>query len=96
MTGYRGRIGLYELLELDEGMTDAVRRSDLAEFERLAHLSEDFVPLVQVGLNYAAEGTTSVEEIMRICSGLEPAVVGEVPDPLMADLQNEQQLQQPA
>ena len=96
MTGYRGRIGLYELLELDDGMTDAVRRGDFTEFERLAHLSPGFVPLVEVGLTYAAEGITSVEEVMRICSGLEPPSIEEDADPLLTDLQNEQQLQQPA
>ncbi|HET7133021.1 MAG TPA: GspE/PulE family protein, partial [Gammaproteobacteria bacterium] len=29
MTGYKGRIGVYELVEIDAGMADAIRRNDL-------------------------------------------------------------------
>ena len=36
MTGYRGRIGVYELLVMDGALADAIRREDLGEFERLA------------------------------------------------------------
>ena len=97
MTGFRGRIGIYELLELDESMTDAVRRSDLKEFERLAAANEQFTPLVEAGLSYASEGVTSVAEIMRICSGLETAKQADPEDQLLEDVKDEQALmQQPA
>src|SRR5262249_48734668 len=36
MTGYKGRIGVYELLEIDAGMADAIRREGLGELDRLA------------------------------------------------------------
>ncbi len=71
MTGYRGRIGVYELLELDAGLTEAVRRSDLAEFTRLAKAKQSFVPLTMCALNYAVEGVTSIEEVMRVAAGLD-------------------------
>ena len=70
-TGYRGRIGVYELLELDAALTDAVRRSDVAEFSRLAKAKPSFVPLTQCALNYAIEGVTSIEEVMRVGAGLD-------------------------
>jgi phosphohistidine phosphatase SixA len=36
MTGYRGRVGVYELLEVSAPIAEAIRRSDLGELERLA------------------------------------------------------------
>jgi len=35
-TGYRGRIGVFELLVLNEALADALRRSDSADFVRIA------------------------------------------------------------
>jgi MSHA biogenesis protein MshE len=71
MTGYRGRIGVYELLEIDAALADAIRREDLSEFSRLARRKPTFVPLVSCGLDRALAGTTSIEEVMRISAGLE-------------------------
>jgi MSHA biogenesis protein MshE len=71
MTGYRGRIGIYELLEIDSILADAIRRGDVADFARLAKQQHGFVSLVQRALNYALEHTTSIEEVMRVTSGLE-------------------------
>jgi MSHA biogenesis protein MshE len=71
MTGYRGRIGIYELLEIDSILADAIRRGDVADFARLAKQQHGFVSLVQRALNYALEHSTSIEEVMRVTSGLE-------------------------
>ena len=73
-TGYRGRIGVYELLELDEALTDALRRSNSSEFAQLAQQKKDFRPFVLCALDYATTGITSVEEAMRIASGIEKYV----------------------
>ncbi len=79
-TGYRGRIGVYELLELDEGLTDALRRSDSAEFAQRARHKRDFRPFVLCALEYAVAGITTVEETMRISSGIEK-YTEDVPEP---------------
>jgi MSHA biogenesis protein MshE len=71
-TGYKGRIGVYELLELDAPLMDALRRDDTAGFANAAAQKTDYVPLVQVALDYAKQGVTTLEEVMR--------VVGEVPE----------------
>jgi MSHA biogenesis protein MshE len=71
MTGYRGRVGIYELLEVDAGMAAAIRVNDLAELERLAAAAAGFVPLVERALDYARDGTSSVAEIMTSLAGLE-------------------------
>jgi MSHA biogenesis protein MshE len=71
MTGYRGRIGVYELLEIDAEMADAIRRTDLAGLDRLVARLPGFVPIVQRALKFAIDGVTSVDEVMRGMSGLE-------------------------
>jgi MSHA biogenesis protein MshE len=71
MTGYRGRVGVYELLEIDAEIADAIRRTDLAALERLAARRPTFVPLVRRALQFAIAGVTSVDEVMRSMSGLE-------------------------
>ncbi len=71
LTGYRGRIGVYEMLEMDNGLTDALRREDLGEFVSLAAKKRSYVPLVNCALDYAIEGVTSLEEVIRIAGGLD-------------------------
>jgi MSHA biogenesis protein MshE len=71
MTGYRGRIGIYELLEIDTPLADAMRRADLGEFTRIAKNQPGFVPLVDRALAYAVRGMTSVGEVIRVSAGLD-------------------------
>ncbi len=66
-TGYRGRIGVFELLELDEAMADALRRNDAGSFASAA-ASANFRTITQNGLDYAVAGTTSITEVLRVCS----------------------------
>jgi MSHA biogenesis protein MshE len=83
MTGYRGRIGIYELIELDASLADTVRRGDLTQFSNLAKAQAGFVPLSRRALGYAAAGMTSIEEVMRVTSGLEEWDAG---SPLLEDV----------
>ena len=71
MTGYRGRVGVYELLEVDAPIADAIRRSDLTGVEQLAAKLPHFVPLVRGALQLAIDRVTSLDEIMKSTSGLE-------------------------
>ncbi|MCH6562991.1 MAG: type II/IV secretion system protein [Myxococcales bacterium] len=63
-TGYRGRIGVYELLELDPQMADALRQNDQVQFIRLA--SESMETLAHCALDYALQGITSLTEVFRV------------------------------
>ena len=65
-TGYRGRIGVFELLQIDIDLADALRRNDSADFARLARGQKEFVSLAQCALDYAKQGVTSIEEVIRI------------------------------
>ena len=73
LTGYRGRIGVYELLEMDGDLTDALRREDLSEFVALAARKKSYVPLVNCALDYAISGITSLDEVLRVAGGLDAA-----------------------
>ncbi len=65
-TGYKGRIGVFELLEMNNAMMDALRREDTEDFARCARENPSFTPFGVMAFNYALEGTTSVEEVLRV------------------------------
>jgi MSHA biogenesis protein MshE len=71
LSGYRGRIAVYEILEIDRLLADAVRRGDLEGFTRAARSSEGYVPLAQAAIDYALSGLSSLAEAMAVGSGLE-------------------------
>ena len=66
MTGYRGRIGVFEFLEIDEHMADALRRNSAADFANAAVQSKHYVPLNMAALEYAREGVTTIAEVCRV------------------------------
>jgi MSHA biogenesis protein MshE len=65
-TGYHGRIGVYELLEIDNNMADALRKNDAAAFSRAAHRQPGFRTLAQCAMDLAEQGITTIEEVMRL------------------------------
>jgi MSHA biogenesis protein MshE len=71
LTGYRGRVAVYEVLEIDRVLADIVRRGDLEAFARAARTRDGYVPLAQGALDLALAGVTSLAEAMAVGSGLE-------------------------
>lgn len=69
-TGYRGRIGVFELLEIDERMMAALRTSDTEAFAAAVNESKSFKSLALTALEYAAQGLTTLEEVMTLVAGL--------------------------
>ncbi|WP_417760921.1 GspE/PulE family protein [Shewanella sp.] len=65
-TGYRGRVGVFEVLELDEAMIDAMRAGDPEKFARVAKQSALFKPLLQSALEYLFQGLTTLEEVANL------------------------------
>ena len=72
-TGYRGRIGVFELLEMNEPMMAALKRDDAEEFTELAKKNPSFKPLALAAFDYAVQGITSVEEVLRLVETVEVA-----------------------
>lgn len=65
-TGYHGRIGVYELLEIDYTLADALRRNDPSGFENAARSQDGYHPLIENALDYARQGITTLSEAMRL------------------------------
>ncbi len=70
-TGYRGRLGVYELLEIDTAVADALRRNDPAAFEQLARNQPGYRSLVRNALDYARQGVTTLSEAMRLTGAVD-------------------------
>ncbi|YCA20693.1 Flp pilus assembly complex ATPase component TadA [Vibrio sp. AK197] len=69
LTGYSGRIGVFEMLELDQPMMDALRVNDAVAFSRQARLSNEYKPLIVSAMELALSGTTSLDEVMVLGEG---------------------------
>ncbi len=64
MTGFRGRMGLYELLTVTEGFREKVSKEPNMDVLRRQAVSEGMRPLRLGGALKVAEGLTTIEEIM--------------------------------
>ncbi|WP_219013197.1 GspE/PulE family protein, partial [Shewanella algae] len=80
-TGYRGRIGVFEILELDETMIEAMRSGNPHEFARAAYASEQFTPLAESALEYLRSGLTTIEEVAKLVEDVSESQV-----PLAAEM----------
>lgn len=70
-TGYLGRIGVYEYLEPNAAMLAALRQEDIQAFADAARHSPHFHTLLESSLDYAAQGLTTLEEVMRVVGEVE-------------------------
>jgi MSHA biogenesis protein MshE len=73
LSGYRGRVAIYELLEIDRSQADAIRRGDLIAFAAAARARPGYVSLTQSALELAAKGITTLAEVIGVTSGLDEA-----------------------
>lgn len=65
-SGYRGRVGVFELLEMTEAMMTALKNNDTSAFSDAARVSPDYKPLAHSALLYAKEGITSIDEVLKL------------------------------
>ncbi|MBB3168761.1 MSHA biogenesis protein MshE [Simiduia aestuariiviva] len=70
-TGYRGRIGVFELLEVNNAMADALRDNNVRAFNEVVHSDPKFKNLMFSALEYALQGVTTLEEVMRVSAQVE-------------------------
>ncbi len=70
-TGYRGRTGVFELLEVTPRLADLItRRVDLDTLRRQAR-ADGMEPMARAALRKVAEGVTSVDEVVRVMNLVE-------------------------
>ena len=77
-TGYEGRIGVYELLELDKNLSQILGKGETATFIKEAAYSKYYRPLNMVALQYAVEGITTMDEVIRISADIDVIVDEEI------------------
>ncbi len=70
-TGYRGRTGVYELLEMTRAVTDAANHPDPSHFLKVAHAEMAGDTLRRHGVQLAVQGRTTIAEAMRISNQFE-------------------------
>ncbi len=66
MTGYRGRIGIFELMSVNSDLRDSISRGEPVEELRLVAERSGMRSLREDGLRKVEEGITTISEIMRI------------------------------
>lgn len=65
-TGYKGRLGIYELLIMDDGLRDMVTRNpDVNQLRKLCR-ERGLVSLREDGFAKAQQGMTTVDEVLRV------------------------------
>ena len=67
-TGYRGRIGIHELLVMSEGVKNTILESSDSDTIRKQGLKEKMITLRRDGVNKILQGLTTAEEILSITS----------------------------
>ena len=65
-SGYKGRVGAYEIFEIDADMQKLILKSPaLAEVQEMA-IQKGLTTMLQDALMKAAHGITSIDEVMRV------------------------------
>ncbi len=77
-TGYRGRIGVFELLEINNAMANALRDNSVREFNDAAHRDPSYRPLSASALDFAMEGITTLDEVLKVSAQIEDESLAEI------------------
>jgi type IV pilus assembly protein PilB len=65
-SGYKGRVGIHEVLEVDEKMRELIMRRANADEVRKAAIAAGMVTMTKDGFEKAVAGQTTIEEILRV------------------------------
>lgn len=68
-TGYRGRVGVFEILRIDSAIRRAIHAQSLKELET-AMAAADFHPIMENCRKLVLDGVTSSEEVHRCLGGI--------------------------
>jgi type IV pilus assembly protein PilB len=64
-TGYKGRVGLFELMMMNDDIREMIMNNASVDQLRKAAQSFGMVSLREAGMNFAFEGTTTLDEVVR-------------------------------
>ena len=69
-SGYQGRIGVYELVEIDDSMAVSLHQGDPVAFGVAVRAQPGYLSLRQSAMQLAARGQTTIDQVMRATFGL--------------------------
>jgi len=70
-SGYKGRLGLYETLAVDDNIRDLIiKRETPHVIAKSARETQDFKSLVDDGISKVENGLTSLEEVFTVASSV--------------------------
>lgn len=64
--GYKGRTGIFEILEIDEKIKDLINKQASSDQIKAEAMAQGMMNLAQNGFIKAVQGITSIEEILRV------------------------------
>ena len=64
--GYKGRIGIYEILEITPKIIELINKKADAEKLKQAAAEQDMLSIVEDGFMKAKSGVTTIEEVLRV------------------------------
>lgn len=65
-SGYRGRVGIYEVLSVEPNIREAIlRKASAADIKTLA-IKNGMTPMIEDGLQKIKAGETTIEEVLRV------------------------------
>ncbi len=70
-TGYHGRVGVYEMLEMDRALTEAAAHESSVHFMQVAREHMRGKTILDHAMDMMRQGRTSVAEVMRVSNQLE-------------------------
>jgi MSHA biogenesis protein MshE len=70
-TGYSGRIGVFEYLEMDNALVEALHAKDTGQFEAAAKQQPGFQTLRRSAIILAAQGLTTMDQVVRATYSME-------------------------
>jgi type II secretory ATPase GspE/PulE/Tfp pilus assembly ATPase PilB-like protein len=65
-TGYNGRMGIYELLQVNDRIIDLVLDNQPAKILKNAAVEDGMTTLRKAAIHKLAAGTTTIEEVLRV------------------------------
>ena len=66
-SGYKGRLGLYEVMRVNENIRSLIMKSANAINIKECAINHGMRPLLNYGLELVNEGLTTLEEVERVC-----------------------------
>lgn len=65
-SGYSGRVGIFEFVDVTPTMADSLRHGDIGQFARQVRDNPLFEPMQNTALDNVRQGTTTVAEVIRV------------------------------